>query len=92
MQHDHYDEFADMDVDVDPDWGAQDDRELVAAAVASGNGSGALGFAGTVDKDSSAEASGLATLSSNGFGDGPRMPMLPGTWSPEASEGEGEHG
>ncbi len=92
MQHDHYDEYADMDVDVDPDWGAQDDRELVAAAVASGNGSGALGFAGTVDKDSFAEASGLATLGSNGFGNGPRMPMVPGTWSPEASEGEGEHG
>jgi PPE-repeat protein len=92
MQHDHYDEFADMDVDVDPDWGAQDDRELVAAAVASGNGAGSLGFTGTVVKDSSAASGGLATLSSNGFGDGPRMPMLPGTWSPEASEGEGEHG
>jgi PPE-repeat protein len=90
MQRDHYDEFADMDVDVDPDWGAQDDRELVAAAVASGNGSGSLGFAGTVGKDSTAEASGLATLSSNGFGNGPRMPMVPGTWEPEASDWEGE--
>jgi PPE-repeat protein len=93
MQHDHYDEFADMDVDVDPDWGAQDDRELVGAAVASGNGSGSLGFAGTVGKDGAAEASGLATLSSNGFGDGPRMPMVPGTWEQRASEGhvwEGE--
>jgi PPE-repeat protein len=88
MQHDHYDEFADMDVDVDPDWGAQDDRELVAAAVASGNGSGSLGFTGTVGKDSTAEASGLATLGSNGFGDGPRMPMVPGTWEPQ---GEGDH-
>ena len=93
MQRDHYDEFADMDVDVDPDWGARDDRELVGAAVASGKGSGALGFAGTLDKGSFAEASGLATLSSNGFGGGPRMPMVPGTWEPPASEGlEGEHG
>ncbi|WP_293004124.1 PPE family protein [Mycobacterium sp.] len=90
--HDHADEFADMNVDVNPDWGARDDRDLVSAAVASGNGSGALGFSGTVEKDSSAEASGLATLSSNGFGSGPRMPMVPGTWDPETSEGEGEHG
>lgn len=88
MQQDHYDEFADMDVDVDPDWGTQDDRELVAAAVASGNGSGALGFAGTVGKDDAAEASGLARLSTKGFGDGPRTPMVPGTWEQQASEGD----
>jgi PPE-repeat protein len=89
--HDHADEFADMNVDVSPDWGLPSDREPVAATVASQNGTGALGFAGTVEKDSSAEASGLATLSSNGFGNGPRMPMVPGTWGPEASEGEGDH-
>jgi PPE-repeat protein len=89
--HDHADEFADMNVDVNPDWGARSDREPVAAAVASQNGTGALGFAGTVGKDSSAEASGLATLSNNDFGNGPRMPMVPGTWGPEASEGEGDH-
>ena len=89
--HDHADEYADMNVDVAPDWGAQDDRELVTAAVASGNGSGSLGFTGTVNKDVSAEASGLTTLSSNGFGNGPRMPMVPGTWDPEPSEGEGDH-
>ncbi len=90
--HDHADEFADMNVDVEPDWGARDDRELVEAAVASRNGSGSLGFSGTVDKSSTAEASGLSTLSSNGFGNGPRMPMVPGTWDPEASGGEGDHG
>jgi PPE-repeat protein len=89
--HDHADEFADMNVDVSPDWGSPSDRQPVAATVASQNGTGALGFAGTVEKDSSAEASGLATLSSNGFGNGPRMPMVPGTWGPEASEGEGDH-
>jgi PPE-repeat protein len=59
--------------------------------VASQNGAGSLGFAGTAGKDSLAEASGLATLSSNGFGHGPRMPMVPGTWDPEASEGKGDH-
>jgi PPE-repeat protein len=89
--HDHADEFADMNVDVNPDWGSPGDREPVAATVASRSGTGALGFAGTVEKDSSAEPSGLATLSSNNFGNGPRMPMVPGTWGPEASEGEGDH-
>ncbi len=89
--HDHADEFADMNVDVDPDWGSPGDREPVAATVASHNGTGSLGFAGTVDKDRFAAASGLATLSDNGFGSGPRMPMVPGTWDPEASEGEGDH-
>jgi PPE-repeat protein len=89
--HDHADEFADMNVDVNPDWGSPSDREPVAATVASRNGTGALGFAGTVENGNSAEASGLATLSSNGFGNGPRMPMVPGTWGPEASEGEGDH-
>jgi PPE-repeat protein len=88
---DHSDEFADMNVDVDPDWGSRSGREPVAATVASRNGTGSLGFAGTVGKDSSAEASGLATLHSNGFGNGPGMPMVPGTWGPEASEGEGDH-
>ncbi len=91
--HDHADEFADMNVDVNPDWGSPSDREpvAVAAAVASANGTGAMGFAGTVEKDSSVEASGLATLSSNDFGNGPRMPMMPGTWGPAASEGEEDH-
>jgi PPE-repeat protein len=88
---DHSDEFADMNVDVNPDWGSPSDREPVAAAVASQSGTGSLGFAGTVGKDGAAEASGLATLRSNSFGNGPRMPMVPGTWGPEASEGEGDH-
>ncbi len=89
--HDHADEFADMNVDVNPVWASQSDRGPVAATVASQNGTGALGFAGALEKDGSVEASGLATLSSNGFGNGPRIPMVPGTWGPEASEGEGDH-
>jgi len=87
---DHADEFADMNVDVQQDWGSPNNREPVAAAVASQNGTGSLGFAGTVDKDSFVPASGLATLSNNDFGNGPRMPMVPGTWDSEASEGEGD--
>ena len=47
---------------------------------------GPLGFAGTVSK-SSEQAAGLATLSDDEFGDGPSMPMLPNTWSPEARGG-----
>jgi len=86
--HDHADEFADMNVEVDPDWSARADREPVASTVASDRGASPLGFAGTVDKDTVAAAAGLATLSSNGFGNGPTMPMLPNTWS---LEGEGDH-
>ncbi len=69
--HDHADEFADMNIDVDPDWGAP---------TASQQGAGPLGFAGTVSK-SSERATGLATLSDDGFGSGPSMPMLPNTWT-----------
>ncbi|MGA8328776.1 MAG: PPE family protein [Mycobacterium sp.] len=86
---DHADEFADMNIELDPDWSTQADRELVSATVASGNGAGPLGFAGTVDKGDAAAATGLATLHGNGFGGQPTMPMVPGTWGPEPPEGEG---
>jgi PPE-repeat protein len=90
--HDHADEFADMNVEVDPQWGAQADREPVVSTLASDRGAGALGFAGTVDKDAAVVAAGLATLSGNGFDDGPKMPMVPATWGPEAPQGEGGDG
>ncbi|MBV8290882.1 MAG: PPE domain-containing protein, partial [Mycobacterium sp.] len=77
------DEFADMNFDVDADWGSTE---------ASDHGAGPLGFAGAVHKDTVAEAVGLATLNGNGFGWGPSMPMLPGTWGSETPEGEGVHG
>ena len=76
------DEFMDMNVEVDPDWAG----EPVTSAGASDQGAGILGFAGTVSKGS-AQAAGLATLSDDEFGDGPSMPMLPGTWDPEAPNG-----
>jgi PPE-repeat protein len=79
------DEFADMNIDVDPDWGA----EPVTSAGASDQGAGNLGFAGTVSKGST-RAAGLATLSDDEFGDGPSMPMLPGTWDPESPK-NGNH-
>ena len=68
--HSHAHEFMDMNVEP-TDW----------AAVESDRGAGALGFSGTVAKGSR-QAAGLATLSDDGFGAGPRMPMLPNTWAP----------
>jgi PPE-repeat protein len=76
-QRGYGDEFADMNIDVDPDWGT--------TAEASDQGAGNLGFAGTVSKGR-AQAAGLATLSADDFDAGPKMPMLPGTWDPEAPE------
>ncbi len=82
MQRDPADEFADMNIDVDPKWGG--------ATEASESGAGPLGFAGTLAKGGE-QATGLATLTDDGFGSGPAMPMLPGTWSPEGSPGDGGH-
>ncbi len=81
-QRGHGDEFANMDVELDPDWG-----EPAAPTLASDEGAGPLGFAGTVSK-ASAAAVGLATLSGDDFGGGPREPMLPATWEPEAPADE----
>ena len=83
------DEFADMNIGVDPDWGATPGGP-VASTEASDQGAGPLGFAGTVSKGST-QAAGLATLSDDEFGGGPTMPMVPKTWDPDAPQGEGEH-
>ena len=88
-QRGYGDEFMDMNIDVNPDWGGPP-SEPVASTVASDQGAGNLGFAGTVSKGST-QAAGLATLSDDEFGGGPSMPMLPGTWDPEAPQGEGDH-
>jgi PPE-repeat protein len=66
----------DMNVDVEPDWGM--------AAAASDRGAGPLGFTGTL-ANGSERATGLATMSDDGFGGGPTMPMLPHTWGAEGS-------
>ena len=62
-------------VDLEPDAGPEPD----GGSVASGSGAGRLGFAGTTPTDS-AVATGLTTLASDEFGDGPSVPMLPGDW------------
>ncbi|KLO32913.1 PPE family protein [Mycobacterium haemophilum] len=46
-------------------------------------GAGALAFAGTGVKETVVQPAGLHTLSGDGFGAGPRVPMLPGTWEPD---------
>jgi PPE-repeat protein len=86
-QRGYGDEFMDMNVEVDPDWGAPRGDEPVASTVASDRDGGPLGFAGTASKDS-AQPAGLTTLSGDAFGEGPRMPMLPNTWDPDAPEGD----
>jgi PPE-repeat protein len=75
---DHGDEFADMNIDVDPDWGAPADHQPLA----SGNGTGPLGFAGTVRNEAVEQAAGLTTLACDEFGGGPTVPMMPGGWEP----------
>jgi PPE-repeat protein len=88
-QRGYGDESMDMNVDVDPDWAAPPGEEPAASTVTSDRGAGTLGFAGTVSKDGG-QAAGLTTLSGNGFGGGPRMPMLPNSWDPEVRERERE--
>jgi PPE-repeat protein len=88
-QRGYGDEFIDMNVEVDPDWGAPPSGEPAASTVASDRDGGTLGFAGTASKDN-AQPAGLTTLSGDEFGGGPRMPMLPNTWDPEAPEGDRE--
>jgi PPE-repeat protein len=83
-----------MNVDVDPDWGVSPQQQPTAATAASDQGGGPLGFAGTVHKETVADAVGLTTLPGDEFGGGPTMPMLPGTWqNKEPAQGYegGEH-
>lgn len=77
--HDHSDEYLDMDGSVDPVW---DD-----GMQGSERGAGKFGFAGTVPTDTLLQAAGLTALEDNGFGGGPRMPMVPGTWDQSQEEG-----
>jgi PPE-repeat protein len=83
-QRGYGDEYMDMNIDVDPDWGTPPVEEPVASTVASDRGAGNLGFAGTACKEPAAEAAGLTTLAGDEFGGGPKMPMVPGTWDPDA--------
>ncbi|WP_164518051.1 PPE family protein [Mycobacterium sp. P7213] len=86
--HDHADEF--MDMNSGP---ATDPAGETPSTAGSDRGSGPLGFTGTVEKRAGSAASGLTTLTGDGFGGGPNMPMLPDTWSDKElgdSAGESE--
>jgi PPE-repeat protein len=86
------DEYMDMNVEVEPDWGDRSGEQPVASTVASDRGAGNLGFAGTAPKQTAAEATGLATLAGDEFGGGPSVPMVPQTWEPEGLEsGDRDH-
>jgi PPE-repeat protein len=89
-QRGYGDEFMDMNVEVDPDWGAPPGEEPVASTVASDQGAGKLGFAGTAGKEAVAEAAGLTTLAGDEFGGGPRIPMVPSSWDPDGAREQGE--
>jgi PPE-repeat protein len=70
-------------MDLDPDDGSKPDpASLAPSSMASDRGVGSLGFAGTAVKER-ADAAGLTTLTVDEFGNGPSMPMLPGTWEPD---------
>jgi PPE-repeat protein len=73
----HGDEFMDMNVEIEPQWGES------VTSTASDRGAGDLGFAGTARTDADVEAAGLASLTGDGFGGGPSVPMVPGTWDPD---------
>jgi len=76
----------DMNVEIDPDWGGPPSEEPVVSALASGHGAGPLGFAGTAHKEAEIPAAGLTTLAGDMFGNGPSLPMVPGTWKPDRRE------
>jgi PPE-repeat protein len=71
---DHYRGYEFMDLEPDepmiPDQGLSE---------ASDSGAGRLGFAGTT-RAGTAAATGLTTLTSDDFGGGPSIPMLPNDW------------
>ncbi len=82
-QRGYGDEYMDMNVEVDPEWGAPPRDGPAAWTATSDRGAGNLGFAGTAPKETAAEAAGLTTLAGDEFGGGPRTPMLPGSWDPD---------
>ena len=75
IARDYGDEYMDLDADVD----AGPPRVEEPRVTASTKGAGPMGFSGTTTKGTT-EAAGLATLSGDSFGGGPKSPMLPGTW------------
>jgi PPE-repeat protein len=82
IMRDPGDEFADMNIEVNPQWDAAPGDESLASI----KGAGPLGFAGTARNESVGRAAGLATLAGDGFGGGPTVPILPGSWESDARQ------
>ncbi|MDY6999727.1 MAG: PPE family protein [Actinomycetota bacterium] len=80
-----------MDYDDDPDAGPDADAPSAhePAVAASERGAGPMGFSGTVGTGTT-EAGGLTTLAGDTFGGGPKSPMLPGSWDPDADQTDPE--
>jgi PPE-repeat protein len=81
QQRGHGDEFMDMNVDVNPDWGGRAGARTWSSDLGAGN----LGFAGTATDQTVTAAAGLTTLVADEFDSGPRMPMVPRSWDPAGS-------
>lgn len=73
-------EFMDLDGDADPGAEPADPH----AARPSRDSAGPLGFAGAAAKSDALAATGLATLTRDGLGEGPALPMMPSTWDQNA--------
>ncbi|KLO29978.1 hypothetical protein ABW16_06780 [Mycolicibacter heraklionensis] len=73
----HGEQYADMNVDVDAQWGGP---------IASQGSAGGLGFGGNVVKHGVREA-GLATLAGDSFNGVPSEPLLPASWTGQSTEG-----
>jgi hypothetical protein len=54
------------------------------ASLGAGRGAGRLGFAGTAHPADASLPAGWTTLARDGFGGGPRVPMLPADWDHDA--------
>lgn len=57
-----------------------DDESTAEHCLQSGNGAGAVGFAGTLP-EAGAQPAGLTTMAGDAFGGGAGLPMVPGTWA-----------
>lgn len=88
VQRGHGDEFMEMDVEVEPDWGNPPGPTSTAT---SDRGAGTLGFSGTVSKVGAMQAAGLATLAGEERSANPTMPMMPGTWEFKDGGGQSRH-
>ncbi len=77
--------YADAYADLEPDPETAFELDPPPDVAAADQGAGLLGFAGTTSK-ASPQAVGLIALAGDGFGGGPTLPMLPGTWEPRGEE------